>query len=1061
MTEPIQTPSAPPRKRRRVLRIALGLLVLLLALVWFAPAIIARTSLRDQIVDSALADFNGKVRSESASMSWFGTVEFRNVTLAEPSGRVAVTAPKLTTTKTLWQLAFQRSDLGTFHIHEPDVTVSVENGRTNVEEWIANYTRDDGTPPKPERLAFAIEATNGKATLKGAPDTQLRNVTFAYRSPKSRAEPMEIRIAAEAADGGKLDTTVQLGTDTGVTLTAATFPLNVLDPVLPRFGFGLSVGGALTADVRGKWNLPADKPMSIEFSGAANVTDLAVRAPWLKGETLALKTFALLQSEVATLPGGRIDVKSLRVLCDVGDASLAGQFDPNFDADVLLKQPGIGATANVDLAKLAALLPKLLSIRDDTVLKRGALALTVNSEAGESGAVWAGELQTRDFEAERGGQILTWKTPLKAKFRGRFLADGRPDFDDLLVESEFLSVAGRGRLESFSVAGRFDLKRLAAQMGQFVDLGAISLAGGGTFRLNSKPVPDAAATAIEAKVDFDKIDIRDAKRTLAAHGRLTGTVVVNPTHLVGEKLRLELKDTKLAGTDFRFDEASMLLATSANFNRATGALLLTDAQLWTATIGLSSAKLDVARDDKLGYGVSGPVTVHAVVLEPVQRSLKLQKDPAGADVIRGIAKGTATIRANASSATIDADLKVENFSYGPAAKPTWSEPWVTVKGGGTYDFSGDTAQLKPTNIARDGFAVDAEGSLARLSTAMDLNLTGHLTYDLAKIEPQLKEYLGQSGRAAGRGTKPFAVSGNLTDGGKNVAVRVGGGPATNLDHLTGNAAVGWTSLKAYGFDVGEAELKANIDKGLVKLNRVDATFGSGRVHLEPTLALNRFYDLTFAKGTVVEKAKLSPAACAEAVGYALPAIANVAQAEGTISFELGENRIPLTDPTKGALVGTLLIHEAEVSPGPVVAKIAALLSAKPLKLQLTKDQRVPITFKDGRVYHSDFAIAIEGFTVKTSGSVGVDGSLALILEVPLNGKLASALVPADQPRVRDALAKQSVKIAITGTLAKPQLDPATFQKLVAETMRGALKEYAKGATEDFIKKGLEKFLPKK
>ena len=197
---------------------------------------------------------------------------------------------------------------------------------------------------------------------------------------------------------------------------------------------------------------------------------------------------------------------------------------------------------------------------------------------------------------------------------------------------------------------------------------------------------------------------------------------------------------------------------------------------------------------------------------------------------------------------------------------------------------------------------------------MDLNLTGHLTYDLAKIEPQLKEYLGQSGRATGRGTKPFAVSGNLADGGKNVAVRVGRGPATNLDHLTGNAAVGWTSLKAYGFDVGEAELKANIDKGLVKMNRVDAAFGSGRVRLEPTLALNRSYDLTFAKGIVVEKAKLSPAACAEAVGYALPAIANVAQAEGTISFELGENRIPLTDPTKGALVGTLLIQPLTTVP---------------------------------------------------------------------------------------------------------------------------------------------------
>ena len=1061
MTEVIQTPSAPPRKRRRFLRIALGLLVLLLALVWFAPAIIARTSLRDRIIDSALVDLNGKVRSESASMSWFGTVEFRNVTLTEPSGRVAVTAPRLTTSKILWQLAFQRGDLGTFNIEEPEVLISFENGASNIEEWISNYTRDDGTPPKPERLAFAIEATNGKATLKGFPDTQLRNVGYTFRSPKSRTEPMDMRVTAETATGGKIDTRVRLGGTTAVELTAASFPLGPLAQVLPRVAKGLTVNGTLTADLRGEWSLPADKPMSVEFSGAANVTDLAVRAPWLKGETLALKTFSLLQSEVVTLPNGRIDVKSLRMLCDVGNASLAGQFDPNLDADELLKQPGIGASANVDLAKLAALLPKLLSIRDDTVLKRGSLGLTLKSEAGDGGAMWAGELQTRDFEAERGGQILAWKTPLKAKFRGRFLAEGRPDFDDLLVESEFLSVAGRGGLETFSVAGRFDLKRLAVQLGQFIDLRSISLAGGGTFRLNSKPVPDAPGTTINAKVDFDKIEIRDAKRTLAAHGSLTGTVTIIPSQIVGEKIRLELQDVKIASADSQFDEAKMLIATTATYDRATKGLSLADLQLWTANISLSSVKLDVSRDEKLGYGVAGPVMVHAVVIEPVQRSLKLQNDPAGADVIRGIAKGTATIRANVSSATVNADLKVENFSYGTAAKPTWSEPWITLKGGGTYDFDGDTAQLKPTNIGRDGFALDVEGSVAKLSTAMDLNLKGRLNYDLAKIEPQLKEYLGQSGRAAGRGTKPFAVSGHLADGGKNVAVRVGREPATNLDHLTGNAALGWTSLKAYGFDVGEAELKANIDKGLVKMNRVDATFGSGLVHFEPTLALNRFYDLTFAKGTVVEKAKLSPAVCAEAVGYALPAIANVAQAEGTISFELGENRIPLVDPMKGSLVGVLLIHEAEVSPGPVVSKIAALLGAKPLKLQLTKDQRVPITFKDGRVYHSDFAIVIDGYTVKTSGSAGADGTLSLILEVPLNGKLASALVPADQPRVRDALAKQSVKIAITGTLAKPQIDPATFQKLVAETMRGALKEYAKDLKEDFIKKGLEKFLPKK
>ena len=74
MTEPILTPPAVPRKRRRFLRTAFVLLVLLLALVWFAPAIIARTTLRDKIVGMALKDFNGTVQSGGASMGWLSTV---------------------------------------------------------------------------------------------------------------------------------------------------------------------------------------------------------------------------------------------------------------------------------------------------------------------------------------------------------------------------------------------------------------------------------------------------------------------------------------------------------------------------------------------------------------------------------------------------------------------------------------------------------------------------------------------------------------------------------------------------------------------------------------------------------------------------------------------------------------------------------------------------------------------------------------------------------------------------------------------------------------------------
>jgi len=1147
MAEPIQTP-APPRKRRRLLRFAVGFLVLLLALVWFAPAITARTSLRDRIVDSALVDLNGKVRSESASMSWFSPVELRGVTFTEPSGRVAVTAPKLTTSKTLWQLATQRDDLGTFHIHDPEILITFENGASNIEEWIANYTKDDGRPPKPERLAFAIEATNGTATLKGTPDTRLQNAGYTFRSPKSRTEPMDMRATAETATGGKIDTRVQLGETMGVELTAAAFPLGALAQVLPRVAPGLAVDGSFTADLTGKWSLPADKPMTLAFAGSANIADFAIRAPWFKGETLALKSVALLKSEIATLDTGKIEVKSLRLLCDAGDASVSGVFDPAFDLDAFMKQTGIDIAANVDLAKLATILPKLLSIRTDTVIQRGSVGFTLKSEAGPTGTTWVGGVQTRDIEARRGQQTLMWKSPLEANFRGRLRGDGLPDFDDFKILSEFISVAGRGQPEAFSAAARIDLRKLTVQLEQFVDLGGITMAGEGIVRLNTKPLPNAETTEMTGSIDFARLEVRDGTKVLlaepelhakldavgmvsaksalridsgkfsiypntaradvdqlsvtltapiadvvqlgagsaavrldgelkdwkarlaplvgwpkgwelAGRGSITGTVNVNATHFTGDHFYLNMKDIFFDGAGVHFEDSKLEVLATAAYDRNSKAIALTEVQVWTVCVGLSSPRLDATRDAKLGYGIAGPVKIHAIALEQTQRAMKLAKDRTGADVFRGLAKGTATIDASANKIAFDADLRVDTFSYGPAAKPTWSEPWITLKGSGHYDIAADAAQWKPTKIARDGFAIDAEGSVGKLTTDVDLNVTGNLAYDLAKIEPQLKEYLGKSGQATGQGTKPFAIAGNLANGGQNLAVNVG---SKSLDQLKGNAAVGWKTLKAYGFDVGEAELKANVDKGFVKVNRVNANFGSGIVQLEPTLALNPgFYDLTFAKGNVIQKAKLSPAACADAVGYALPAIANVAQAEGTISFELGENRFPMVAPTKGTMAGTLLIHEAEVSPGPVVTQIASLFSASPLKLQLTKDQRVPIEFKDGRVYHRDFAITFDGYTVRTSGSVGVDGSLALVLEVPLTGKVAAALIPVDQPRLRDALAKQTVKIAITGTLAKPQLDQGAFRKIVGDTMRGALKDLAKDTADDLILKGLEKFLPKK
>ncbi len=224
------------------------------------------------------------------------------------------------------------------------------------------------------------------------------------------------------------------------------------------------------------------------------------------------------------------------------------------------------------------------------------------------------------------------------------------------------------------------------------------------------------------------------------------------------------------------------------------------------------------------------------------------------------------------------------------------------------------------------------------------------------------------------------------------------------------------------------------------------------------------YDLSLKPGRVVEKAKLTPEVCAEALGYALPAIANSAQADGVVSFDLGENGFPLTDPAAGSFKGTLTIHEGAVSPGPIVTQILDVLDIKSPSVQLQKGSAIPVEMRNGRVTHSNFTFLVGNTPVATSGSVGIDGTLDLTVSVPVGGTIAERLLP-NQPALQKVVAKQVISVKVKGTLTKPQLDSDGMRGQLQAVLKGAAKEAVqeKGQEliDDALKKGLDKLFKKK
>jgi translocation and assembly module TamB len=111
---------------------------------------------------------------------------------------------------------------------------------------------------------------------------------------------------------------------------------------------------------------------------------------------------------------------------------------------------------------------------------------------------------------------------------------------------------------------------------------------------------------------------------------------------------------------------------------------------------------------------------------------------------------------------------------------------------------------------------------------------------------------------------------------------------------------------------------------------------------------------------------------------------------------------------------------------------------------------VPVRVEKGAVHHQNFVVQIGGHTVITSGSVGLDGKLDLVADVPVPAGLLKG-----SPAAARALAGKRVKVPIAGTLSRPALDPRQFQAAVAKLASEAAVDLGK----EFFNKELDRLFP--
>ncbi len=1164
--------------RRRLVQIALVATTLLIVVLGMAPGWFARSSLVARLLSDVAAPFGGTIAAENLQLGWFSPVEIHGVTINDSDQVLLANISLVRTDRTLLQLAWDYHDLGTIHIERPQIHVRMRPGGSNLEDVLSDLMAG---PSASDRFAMRLEVGNGEVELSGpgaanrAHLQSIRAIVELLDSGDARGQfellqcdvdaggkRGEVSGAARWHDGRK-------STNGSATLACRSVPLNVLDPILTRLSLNASVSGIMDGKVNlGLTGESAGLRATIEELRCRRV---AISAPDSIGPGMVRLSHVDLDGE-CVLSDGKLDVTDVTMESDPLQLKLNGQLplpdevdEPFWDTLFATAESSSGEMrVSLDLAALAQSMPLLLGIRPGTAVESGRVEAHLKSTGPPGGRTWTATVESTDLAARRGNQRFVWKSPIHIDVTAA-QAKTRWRLDRLDCRSDFLAVSGSGALDKGSITVTCNLKQLADDLKQFVNLDRAGLAGNVRGRLswNRHPPdrwsvegrglldqlevvtgPDRVWREPRLSIAFDAsgewngrfpkrleqaelqvtaddqrlaiellepIDQWDANTPCAIRCRLVGPaerwlarvqpwittpdielkgpldvellVRASRRKIVLEKGSWRSEPFALASQAVMIDEPMVHADVTGSWNLDSGEWTVADALLQTPTCAF---RLIDGRGTAgpAGRKVGGTVTYR---LDLANWQKQWRRIEGGAPwKISGEATGQVTLSSDregnlsAHWSTDVQDAALDSLAHSNTrtvssshATPTgnewvtvWQEPSIKVDGTVQTDPSWSRWRLgRFTLSAADHFQLAGAGTLDEPLTHPVIDVQGTLRYDLATLSERFRAFLPADFHVTGRDTQSFALNGPLSAPSSVVILTSPNGSDLARSRrservprsLTGTAGVVWSAIDLFGIRAGQGSLQARLKEGRVDSDEISMSLSRGAFRVRPHLELNQDPPLlTVDPGKVLDRVQVTAPMCRGWLRYVAPMVANATSAAGTFSLDLQRVAVPLGHYDSSQVEGRLTIHQAHVGPGSiaspmidvlrqllsVVAKVGGSPVDRPLPTQLDlPEQRISFRVINGRVYHAGFRVQVGNVLVETQGSVGLDQTLDLVANVPVQPQWIG------DARIRTLLQNKTIPIAIRGTINNPRFDARSVEQLGRQLLGDA--------TRDLLQRGVE------
>ena len=248
---------------------------------------------------------------------------------------------------------------------------------------------------------------------------------------------------------------------------------------------------------------------------------------------------------------------------------------------------------------------------------------------------------------------------------------------------------------------------------------------------------------------------------------------------------------------------------------------------------------------------------------------------------------------------------------------------------------------------------------------------------------------------------------------------------------------------------------------------LDFDVSGGRLTATPSIRLDPSPgEVILAPGPLLTNVRIKQEISEQMLKYIAPVLADHTRSEGLFSMNLSEARIPIGAPATAQVSGQLVVQSATISPGPMVAEwirgarqVEALALGRtasprppgqPAGQVVLRNQTVSFQLANGRVYHQGLEFEVEGVIVRSRGSVGLDQTLSLVLEIPIQDRWI-----AGRPLLAGMRGK-AIELPVTGTFAKQRFDTSAALKQAAEMFLGG--DAVRGAIGNEINRALGKWL---